>query len=373
MKTKKILSVLLALVMTLSLGAVAFADDNYNWERVPISPAGLAHGDVWFDFTALCDANATEEEKAAVLARFNAGDWYADFDAAMVKVENADAELNGIYSRTQQPYICCAREVGVSFVNVHKNLAGIQVGDYYIDEAAWYACAVPEFTSYYAAQYSAQHGGQAPSSDILQQLAVQCKDIADMYYNQNTFDYNPGGNLYRYQINGMAFPYGRYLVDYSIGQLNMILVHALDVSIRQATAATVAASPWVRVASAIEDAEEGGYYIDFADTAALMAAMNLSQPPTEEEMSMIRSGEWYADFSRNVVSGKITETVDGEEYTFWYPESADLFALLKVKPAAETETPEEPTQSESPIRRIMKSIAAFFLRVVEFIKKVFGK
>ena len=34
---------------------------------------------------------------------------------------------------------------------------------------------------------------------------------------------------------------------------------------------------------------------------------------------------------------------------------------------------EDQTQPESPIRRIMKSIAAFFLRVVEFIKKIFGK
>ena len=51
--------------------------------------------------------------------------------------------------------------------------------------------------------------------------------------------------------------------------------------------------------------------------------------------------------------------------------------LLKVYHAPEQPSDpgeqEEPTQSESPIQRIMKSIAAFFLRVVEFIKKIFGK
>ena len=48
--------------------------------------------------------------------------------------------------------------------------------------------------------------------------------------------------------------------------------------------------------------------------------------------------------------------------------------LLKVYHAPEQPSDsEEETQPESPIHRIMKSIAAFFLRVVDFIKKIFVK
>ena len=79
MKTcKKLLSVLLAVVMLLSLGSFALANspvDADGWMRVPTSPDGLQDGDLWVDFTYLLSDQMTEEEQAAALARYNAGEW----------------------------------------------------------------------------------------------------------------------------------------------------------------------------------------------------------------------------------------------------------------------------------------------------------
>ena len=154
-------------------------------------------------------------------------------------------------------------------------------------------------------------------------------------------------------------PWGYYIVDYAIARQMMILVDALDASLRVADEAALSSIPWVRVASRIEDAEEGGYYMDFRDVPALMAAFNQTQEPTQEELDdMLRvceSGEWYADPNRGVVTGRVTEPMDmtgmDHDITFWMPESEELFALVKVRPVSQPETPtgpETPTQPETP-------------------------
>ncbi len=345
-------------------------EDNYNWAPVPTSPDGLGHGDIWFDFTWWLSDDWTEQEKTEVLNRLNAGTWYVDLAADMVKVENPAGGLNGIYSRSQQPYICCLREVDPVWFSVSKNLAGVQVGDYYIDQAAWYDYAVPAFTAYYAAQYTAEHENEVLSADQMQQLAIKCREIAEMYFNSYSYDYNPGGKIEKYRFNGMAYPYVRYLVDKFIADLMEIIGDALDVSIRQATAETVAQSPWVTVATSVDNAAEGGYYIDFDDPTVL-AAMNANEP-SAEEIAVIKAGAWFADFGRGVVCGKITETDGVNSFTFWTEESADLFRYVKVKPAASTEEPGAPEAPQQQRPNIFKAIAAFFLRLVAFFKKIFG-
>ena len=368
MKTsKKLLSALLAIVMLLSCGVAAFAAPSYNWVQVPTSPAGLQKGGVWFNFSKLFTSNPLTADEQAQLARFNSADWYADFNALMVKCVSSDPDLNGEYTN-QHAWINCIEEVGVNWVPVSKTLAGLQVGDYYIDVNVFYQTAEAGYFTYFFAQYNAQYSDPMPAATAAQ-LHAKSAEITDMQFKSDVFAYNPGGNQYHYQLNGMPFPYTRCMVEPGIADQTMIVVDALAASIRQLDAATAAASPWVKVATSLENAEEGGYYIDF-DDPAVMSAMNVSNP-TPEDVAMVKGGEWYADFGRCVVCGKLTEVINGETYFIWTEESADLFRFVKVKPAAPTEDPSEQENPQPQRPSFWKSIASFFLRLVDFFKKLF--
>ena len=389
--TKKILAILLAMMMALSVGITAAAanvTDADGWTYLPTSPDGLSDGDMWFDCTYLVGSDATEEEIAALKALFSAGSWYVKMDEHLVKCVS-DNELNGTYTRSQEPYILCIREVGVSWVDVHKDLAGIQVGDYYLDEAVFRSVCAEKFTDYFMPQaiesYTQQYGA-APTEEQTAQIRASLKtqiesNVVETYWSGNTYSYNPHGTFYRYKINTLPVPWGYYIVDGGIARQMMLVVDALNASIRQADAATVASSPWKRVASSIEDAEEGGYYIDFTDTAAVMAAFGMTQTPTAEEMAIVTGGEWYADFSRGVVTGKINlDAGNGEEYSYWMPESEALFNLLKVKPVTEPENPpatdepgEDDPESQDGSVPFFRMILDIFNRIINFFRGFFSR
>ena len=398
MKFRKILSVLLAVVMALSMGVFALADNSDpddGWVYVPTSPEGLADGGIWFDFTYLFSDEMTEEQQAAALAYYNSGTWYVNMAEHLVKCES-DNELNGVYTRSQEPYILCIKEVGVSFLDVHKSLAGIRVGDYYIDEAVFRRVCNEEFTDLYLSQAISQYESEEhedPLTDdqiaaMRASIETQVRDnVVDMYLFGYSFGYNPHGTFYRYSLNNLPVPWGYYILDYAIARGMMILVDALDASIRQADEATVAASPWIRVASSAEEAEVGGYYLDFTDTAAVKAAFGSDTALSEEDLSMLRSGEWYADIGNGLISGFITvnvsETGDGEEWALTElaltPEIMEaLFALLKVKTADQTDDPgstdpqdgpDDPAPDERP--SVIKRIVAIFLKLINFLKTLF--
>ena len=397
MKFRKILSVLLAVVIALSMGVFALADSSDpgdGWRLVPTSPDGLNAGEIWFDFTYLCDSDATEEQKAALRDHFNTGTWYVNMADHLVKCES-DNELNGVYTRSDQPYILCIKEVGVDFVPVHKSLMGIRAGDYYLDEAEFRRVLTEEYTDYIMPRAIADYEdefGQAPTDEQIAQMrqgleAQVAGNIVDIYWTDNSYTYNPGGTFYRYTINTLPVPWGYYVVDYGIARTMMFIVDALDASIRQADEATVAASTWIRVASSAEEAEVGGYYLDFTDTAAVQAAFGSETAPSEEDLSMLRSGEWYADIGNGLVSGfimvNVSATGDGEEWALTElaltPEIMEaLFALLKVKTADQTDDPgnndpQDDTGDTTPDERpsVIKRIVAIFLKLINFLKTLF--
>ena len=64
--------------------------------------------------------------------------------------------------------------------------------------------------------------------------------------------------------------------------------------------------------------------------------------------------------------------VDGETYFVWTEESAELFSYVKVKPAASSEEPDAQQDPQPQRPGLWKSIVSFFLRLVDFFKKIFG-
>ena len=110
----------------------------------------------------------------------------------------------------------------------------------------------------------------------------------------------------------------------------------------------------------------------------------LSDAEKQAELQIWSSADYYVDLNQMKLKATLYLPYvdeDGNQTTVkqYLPStSGDAYIPLLLKVYHAPEQPADPdenddqTQSESPIRRIMKSIAAFFLRVVEFIKKVFG-
>ena len=359
MKTgKKLLSVLLAVVMLLSLGSSALANspvDEDGWMRVPTSPDGLQKGDLWLDFSYLFAGrdDLTEEQLAEAVEIYNSATWYINFDTKRVMVESDYEELNGDQGVNQSMvWIHCVREIGVEWVKVKQSTVGIKVGDYYLDKDVFYQTAAEKTYLKFISLWEKESGQQIEDlseeerAEVLASIADASATAGDMYWFSG-FLYNPGGNLCVWCVGNMPavifFPFADSYV--------MIAAEAAQEALRQADEETVAASKWVAVAASIEDAEEGGYYIDFTE-AAVMETFGLTEAPTEDTLAIFRNGEWYVDFERSVVAGTIVidggiseeenaqfKAMFGFSYpqnafsTMEYPESEELFALLKYRPA----------------------------------------
>lgn len=150
--TKKLLSILLALVMTLSMAGLAFAEDEtteepYNWVRIPTSADGLESGGYYLDWSAYAgsvgDPDAPSDLIVPYLAALNAGEWYIDMDKAALKgtytipagaMNNPEAqtlELPPEASRYVLPQTLKA--VDLTWEPVSFTTEGLRDGDYYLD------------------------------------------------------------------------------------------------------------------------------------------------------------------------------------------------------------------------------------------------
>ena len=301
MTTKKILSVLLALVMTLSLGAVAFADDeNYNWVPIPGSPDGLSDGDYYIDWTYYFTYSAQMEgstispsDLERMIDVYNNGTWFIDYDAPALKgtvvvpadmTESGEEETEVFDDQTSLLHVLLY-EVGAEWIPVAKSTAGLSDGDWYIDLS-----------------------GDQATIDISQEDI----DALAGYLNDWLFFVNANQDSrymkYKVLVNGEL---GDEYDVYYLPMFNEMLswadgtIHILDVFPIQQYAAP---ENWTPIPTSPDGLAKGDYYLDFTDWLTLSAAAEDLQWTDEELAAAITAyngGEWYFDADALKLMGTI--------------------------------------------------------------------
>ena len=371
MTTKKALALFLALLMTLSLGVTALAeDDGYNWTPIPCSPDGLNNGDYYLDWTdfftvsnAASDSPVDDATLALQIAIYNGGTWFIDYDAKQLKGTIVDPDTQNVIAdftpEMGTAYLMQAdimRQVGATWTKMEKlttndpldlEVLGVVNGDRYVDIS------------------NAASGGSTFESIMRE---------AEFYYN-------PGSSLLEYKIVVGVSTYYLPLMDVHFG--SWLTVCPVKTYADGCT--------WTLMPKSTDGLNDGDYYIDvqgYVDNLKDENGNPLSDAEKQAELQVWGSADYYVDL--NQMKFKATLYLpyvdeDGNQTTVkqYVPStSGDAYIplLLKVYHAPEQpsdpdqpEQPDEPTHSESIFQRLMKSISSFFLRVVDFIKQLFGK
>lgn len=168
--TKKLLSILLALIFVLSCATVALAwnTPDFNWTPIPTSPDGLQPGDVYLDFTPeFANANTGFSVEGVDYADcMSRGNWYVDCENNVVRGSYElppDVGYEGNVIDYVEPtdldrcyafFYGAVREVGVEWQEVKLTADNLQDGDWYLDADAAveamiaamveYECLTPE-------------------------------------------------------------------------------------------------------------------------------------------------------------------------------------------------------------------------------------
>ena len=215
MKTsKKLLSVLLALVLALSCASLAFAQDFPDrWDPIPTSPEGLQKGDLYLLFDDnWCQGVTQPGQGYAGLHTaecMTAGTWYVNLSTYRVKgtyTSLAAYTTSGTDETvTVEPsgYIFgfAVKEVGVDWIPVKTSMEGLHDGDWYIDADVF----LDLYIDYMIEVNSADDD---PTNDLTKEewLASFQNEVGDGYaqtfldeFRKNEFYVNPGGTLYQYR------------------------------------------------------------------------------------------------------------------------------------------------------------------------------
>ena len=144
-RTKKLLSVLLALVMLLSFGTLAFAEGetpNYHWQPIPTSTAGLNVGDPYVDlsvyFSMMIMSGTDPAQAAATQTALESGTWSADHDLKALQVTvTLPGEAEQTVIMGEETYDLIVKAYGANdnynWAPLPLSADGLQSGDYYLD------------------------------------------------------------------------------------------------------------------------------------------------------------------------------------------------------------------------------------------------
>lgn len=422
MKTsKKLVSVLLALVMLLSCGVAAFAEGTGNWTPIPTSPEGLADGTVYLDFTRFVtetmssgETPASDAEIARAIQIYISGTWLFNYDEARLKgtiTVPADASESGSEevvdiaadnATAMLPFIL--KEVGAQWLPVAKSTEFLWDGDYYIDLDA---CTPEQInfledveifynpgSTYMELMFTPDHlqylyyplnkdsiGSLVQDLEIKQfsdpytwtQIPTSPDGLADGdYYLDFSFDWDAwspdirqdrvaafsGGTWYVDHQNKMLR--GSFTVPANISETGEAYVRSIQPNRDMYLQTIMRVGNWVKIPTSPDGLSAGDFYMD---VPALAAAIGTTEADLE-------GAEYYGD----AISGDIYLVYEGYS-RMYFGHDTIIINCMKEIPQSETPTdpdqqdPSQPQQPQKP--SLWKSIASFFLRLVDFFKKLF--
>ena len=422
MTVKRILSVFLALVLALSLGVVAIAaEDGGNWMPIPTSPEGLADGTVYLDFTRFVtetmssgETPASDAEIARAIQIYISGTWLFNYDEARLKgtiTVPADASESGSEevvdiaadnATAMLPFIL--KEVGAQWLPVAKSTEFLWDGDYYIDLDA---CTPEQInfledveifynpgSTYMELMFTPDHLqfvyyplNKDSIGHLVQDLELRTftdpytwtpiptspDGLADGdYYLDFSFDWDAwspdvrqnrvelfnGGTWYVDHQNKMLR--GSFTVPAEMSETGEAYVRSIQPNRDMYLQTIMRVGDWVRIPTSPDGLSAGDFYMDVPALATVLGT-------TEAELD---GAEYYGD----AISGDIYLACEGH-YRLYFGDDRGVLNCMKeivnTEPSAE---PENPGTSDEPEQRptLWKSIASFFLRVIEFFRRLFN-
>ncbi len=224
MKSKKLLSVLLAALMVFSLGAFAFAEgDGGVLTPIPASAEGLNKGDYYLDFTPFVLPGShwedlTDEQKEYIkneyLNAYAANEWRWDKDRfaleGMIPVEGGEYYLDintgeGLAADFDKEVLTiCLAQSGTKWVEVKMTADNLQKGDYYVDWDGFVDAYINAYISAQVAQYKTQHpgAGEAQIAAFKSSCeAVFTEDVKAALYNEYAVGFTTGDDNKKFYIN----------------------------------------------------------------------------------------------------------------------------------------------------------------------------
>ncbi|MBQ6165434.1 MAG: hypothetical protein IJK23_13265 [Clostridia bacterium] len=341
MTTKKIVSVLLAVLMALSCCVSAFANDG-NWQAIPTSPDGLADGDYYLDFT-FDYYDWSPDVRDDRLAMWNAGEWYVDHDARTVKgsfyVPAEMSDTGEAFTQEIDPstdlYVFVVVKVG-QWQRIPTSPEGLENGEYYLDftydREAWSPnVRQPRLDMWNAGEWFVDHTNHMVKGTftVPAEQSVTGQSFVMVYkpFTQDSHD---------------------------------IYVNAL-----------MRVGNWVKIPTSPDGLSAGDLYMDVAALASFLGT-------TAADLDGV-------DYYRDAISGDVYLTFDGY-YRMYLGDDPAVLACMKeivnTDPGTEPETPVEPEQPEDPTEpetpdepaqqpNFWKRIVSFFLQIIDFFKKLF--
>ena len=195
---KKLVALFLALVLTLSCGVFAFAEDGdpaYVWTPIPTSADGLEKGVYYLDLSLdTLDVEDPEEVEAA-----KAGEWFIDPDRLALKgvytYHDLECTMLPGFGYTEFTLAMSLNQVGTQWQTVALSKEEAGDGGYYFDKEG----AIDVYIGF--AGMSDYYAALSADEKAVYRETVWNDTLSEMLADVRSIEVNPGDPLLRYRVS----------------------------------------------------------------------------------------------------------------------------------------------------------------------------